>query len=80
MKINSSKLRELTIWTVIGLSGLSVLGCHGASDTAPTNTAHSQYNNSGKSAADQIGADRARAHRRLPPKGSISNPNGNGSQ
>jgi hypothetical protein len=49
------------VGAVLGLSAMLVVGCHG-SDSAPTNTAHSTYNNKGQSAADLIGA--ARANRR----------------
>ena len=35
-------------------------------EPAPTNTGNSKYIDTGNTAADKIGADRARAHRRLP--------------
>jgi hypothetical protein len=53
-----------SVWTVIVLSGLLVAGCSGGGDTAPTNSSHSTYNNSGKTAADAIGNQRRKA--RLP--------------
>jgi len=70
MKINGPlALKRMAFWTVIGLFGLSVVGCHG-NDDAPTNTANSEYISGGKSAADKVGAERASAHRpRLPGKG-----------
>ena len=71
MKINiPSTLKKHAIWAAIGLLGLSTFGCSGgATDAAPTNTSSSTYNNSGQTAADKIGAARAKAHGRLPPKG-----------
>ena len=47
---------------VLGAFSLLIGGCSKADD-APTNTKDSKYIDSGQTAADKIGADRARAHR-----------------
>ncbi len=51
---------------VVGVAGMAITGC-GDKEPAPTNTSNSKYIDTGNTAADKIGADRARAHRRLPP-------------
>ena len=51
----------------LAISGIVTAGCSGGGSDAPTNTANSKYNDSGQTAADKIGADRAKAHKRLPP-------------
>ena len=45
---------------VVGVAGMAITGC-GDKEPAPTNTSNSKYIDTGNTAADKIGADRARA-------------------
>ena len=54
---------------VVVASGAIISGCSGGGADAPTNTANSKYNDTGKTAADIIGSDRTKAHARLPQGG-----------
>jgi len=53
--------------TLVGVAGFTS-GCSGSGSDAPTNTANSKYNDTGQTAADKIGAERAK-HRHTPPAG-----------
>ena len=69
-KTSPSKLIKLLLSVVVlGIAGTLISGCSGGGSDAPTNTGKSQYIDSGKTAADKIGAERARAHQRLPQGG-----------
>ena len=64
-KPSNFSLSMLLLGLTVGVTGLACMGC-GEKEPAPTNTGNSKYIDTGNTAADKIGADRARAHRRLP--------------